>query len=195
MPHMWRNLWRVLDSLTDPPQRSEDNIVLGVPSSQLSVLTHLSLRSERIMPRRARYLVPSISRHVTFSPSTLEHQKNRKIVMEAETSAFQNFVREMYEGYYQLVLSQERRRLGLQPEEQLTNRRLGFKDLVRLQRVARDLWRKMDRERKQGYKDLAMMALHRRCLRLPPDPFQIPPHLKRSSNKLKKTRSVFYRII
>ncbi|XP_016933892.3 uncharacterized protein [Drosophila suzukii] len=190
MPHLWRNLWRVLDSLTDPPKRSENNIVLGVPPSQLSFLTHLSLRSERMLPRRARYLVPSISRHVVFSPSTLEHQKNRQVVRQAETSAFQNFVREMYEGYYQLLLSQETRRHGLQPELQLSNRRLTFKDLVRLQRVARDMWKIMGKERKQPYKNLAMMALHRRCLRLPPDPYQIPPHLKGSS-KLQKTRSVF----
>ncbi|XP_016956095.1 uncharacterized protein LOC108028670 [Drosophila biarmipes] len=191
MPLLWRSLWRVVDSLTDPPKRMQD---LSVPPSQLSFLTHLSQRSERIFPRRARYPVPSISRHVVFSPSTLEHQKNRQVVVQAETSAFQNFVREMYEAYYQLLLSQETRRHCLHPELQLGNRRLRFKDLVLLQRVARDLWAKMGKERKQPYKDLAMMALHRASLRLPPDPHRIPPHLRRTSKKLQKTRSVFIRI-
>ncbi|KAI8038921.1 hypothetical protein M5D96_007624 [Drosophila gunungcola] len=113
--------------------------------------------------------------------------------MQADTSAFQNFVREMYEGYYDLVISQERRKHGFQPDQQLNIRRLGFKDLVRLQALANDLWKRMDRGRKQKYKELALEALHRRRLRLPPDPFRIPPHIKKSSNKLKKTRSVFVR--
>ncbi|XP_017066349.1 uncharacterized protein LOC108104670 [Drosophila eugracilis] len=193
MPHFWRNLWRVLGSLTDPPKRSENNTTLVIHKSRLSLLTHRSLRSERTSRRRFRFAHPSVSRHVVFSPSTLDHQKNRNVVMKAETSAFQNFVREVYEGYYDLLLYEERMRLGLQPEEQLTNRRLGFQDLVRLQKVASDMWRKMSRDRKQHYKDLARMALHRRSLRLPPDPYRLPPHVMRSSKKLKITRSIFVR--
>uniref|UniRef100_A0A6P4FW66 Uncharacterized protein LOC108053549 n=1 Tax=Drosophila rhopaloa TaxID=1041015 RepID=A0A6P4FW66_DRORH len=195
MPQFWRNLWGVLDSLTDPPKRLQDRVVLGVSASKHSHLTHLSLQSERsiTLQRHTRFLIPSISRHVAFSPSTLEHQKTRKVVMQAETSAFQNFVREMYDGYYDLVLSQERRKHGLDPEQQLYIRRLGYKDLLRLQGLANDLWKRMDRERKQKYKDLALEALRRRSLRLPPDPFRIPPHIKRSSKSLMKTRSVFIR--
>ncbi|EDV50052.1 uncharacterized protein LOC6545234 [Drosophila erecta] len=185
MRSYWKNLWRVLDSLTDPPKRSKDEVFSSDSRSRLSLLTHLSLRSDR---RGPRFVIPPASRHVTFSPSTLEHLDTREAVRQAETSAFQNFVREMYEGYYQLLLSQERELYGLQPEQQLANRRLGLKDLVRLQRVASDLWKRMDRERKQHYKNLALMGLHRRCLRLPPDPHRIPPHLKVSSKKSRNYR-------
>ncbi|XP_052847126.1 uncharacterized protein LOC128259048 isoform X1 [Drosophila gunungcola] len=190
MPQFWKNLWLVIDSLTDPPRRSQDSVFREIPVSSRSLQTFLSLQRGR---RPKRLLIPSISRHVAFSPSTLEHQKNRKLIMQADTSAFQNFVREMYEGYYDLVISQERRKHGFQPDQQLNIRRLGFKDLVRLQALANDLWKRMDRGRKQKYKELALEALHRRRLRLPPDPFRIPPHIKKSSNKLKKTRSVFVR--
>ncbi|XP_039487462.1 uncharacterized protein LOC120449182 isoform X1 [Drosophila santomea] len=188
MRSYWKDLWRVLDSLTDPPKRSEDNVLMTVSRSRLSLLTQISLRSE---PRGPRFVIPSTSRHVSFSPSTLEHLETREAVRQAETSAFQNFVREMYEGYYQLLLSQERELHGFRPEQQLANRRLGLKDLVRLQRVASDLWKRMDRQRKQQYKDLAMMALHRRYLRLPPDPHRLPPHLK-GFKKLRNYRSCLY---
>lgn len=186
MRNYWKNLWRVLDSLTDPPKRSEDKVLQSDYTSRLSLVTHLSLQSERRAPR---FVIPSTRRHVTFSPSTLEDVEIRMAVQQAETSAFQNFVREMYDGYYQLLLSQERELTGFQPEQQLANRRLGMKDLGRLQKVATDMWNRMDRDRKQQYKDLAMMALHRRSLRLPPDPHRIPPHLKRSSKKVTKYRS------
>ncbi|XP_017057786.1 uncharacterized protein LOC108099036 [Drosophila ficusphila] len=206
MPNFWKILWRVVDSFTDPPKRPDSHIIMGAPISHLSIKKYFSLGSSgneknshivmgapisksrvkknfslgngKSSSHHARYLVPYLSRHVHFSPSTLEHQSYRKAIMNAETISFQNFMREMYDGYYELVLSQN-----------LSTERLGLKGLKQLQKLAKDMWKTMDWEWKQKYKDLAKKARHRQSLRLPPDPFRIPLHIRRSSKKLMKTIS------
>lgn len=174
--NLWRNLWRGLGSLTVPPQVSENSIILAVkPASQHS------LKSPVIRPK------VSVSRHVAFTPSTLDHQEHRRVVRQAEPSAFQNFLREMFDGYYELKLSEERRQRGWPADQPLGSRRLAFDDLVQLHKVANDMWQKMNAQRKQKYKQLAKEAVRRRSLRLPPDPFRIPPNIKKSHKKHSKT--------
>ncbi|XP_068143262.1 uncharacterized protein [Drosophila tropicalis] len=109
------------------------------------------------------------SRHVFFSPSTLEHVSHRSMLIKAEPSAFQNFVNDMYEAYYRMQLSSmaDGQRQQLPPSSQLS-----LKDLVLLQRLARDMWKHMKSEQRKHYVELAIEAQQRRRRRLPPDPYR-----------------------
>ncbi|KAH8297500.1 hypothetical protein KR054_000409 [Drosophila jambulina] len=150
------------------------------PSTEKSnILTSTNLGKFLPAPKKRIRPKLSVSRHVTFTPSTLDHQEYRRRVRQAVPSAFQNFVREMVAGYFELKLMEERRKYGLAPDHPLGGRRLPIKDLVHLQIVARDMWRKMKAEGKQRYKQLAKEAARRKKQRLPPDPYRIPPRTKK----------------
>ncbi|BFF98427.1 uncharacterized protein DMAD_06599 [Drosophila madeirensis] len=153
------------------------------------------IRIRRPAPALASFMwtapSPRCNRHVAFTRSTLQHVAHREIVIHGETSGFQNFVREMYESYYKMKLDQEWRQGLLEDEYPIHNRRLSFNDLVLLQRVARDMWHHMSRERRKMYKDLAKEVKQRRRLRLPPDPYRTPVTMM-GKKKLHKTKSIYH---
>ncbi|XP_020802598.1 uncharacterized protein LOC110179411 [Drosophila serrata] len=158
-----RNMCRRLGSLTRPSQILENNNM----QTTTKIGRHFPAPITKFRPKLC------VSRHVTFTPSTLDHLEYRRLVVRAMPSAFQNFVREMLTGYYGLKLMEERRKYGLAPDYPLSGRRLPIKDLVQLQIVAKDMWRKMSPESKQRYKQLAKEAALRKKQRLPPDPYRV----------------------
>ncbi|KAH8234989.1 hypothetical protein KR032_007151 [Drosophila birchii] len=150
------------------------NLSLGSPNRPSQFTKNSNNQNTEIKPKR------TVSRHVNFTPSTLEHQEYRRNLIHAVPSAFQNFVREMVSGYYELKLIEERQKYGLPADHPLGSRRLPIKDLVHLQIVAKDMWRKMSVECKQRYRQLAKEAAIRKKQRLPPDPYKISPSNRRS---------------
>ncbi|XP_002134677.2 uncharacterized protein [Drosophila pseudoobscura] len=169
----------------EPPAAPPEAPAWTYPQTQI----HMRVPTTTVWPTKASHR-SSRRRRVAFTGSTLQHVAHRETVNHGETSGFQNFVREMYEAYYKMKLDQEWRGGRLEDEFPVHNRRLSFKDLVVLQRVARDMWRRMARDRRRVYKDLAGEVKQRRRLRLPPDPYRTPVTLM-GKKKVNKTKSVY----
>ncbi|SPP84833.1 uncharacterized protein LOC117587206 [Drosophila guanche] len=221
MANIFSNAWRVLDSVvnrlngtteeslasilpntTPTPTPTSTPSSPTIPSSSVTPspsttpkwsYPQTKIRIRGPAPASFMWTAPSTlgSRHVAFTRSTLQHVAHREIVIHGETSGFQNFVRQMYESYYQMKLDQEWRQGLLEDEYPIHNRRLSFNDLVLLQRVARDMWHHMARERRKVYKDLAKEVKQRRRLRLPPDPYRTPVTMM-GKKRLHKTKSIYH---
>lgn len=78
---------------------------------------------------------------VTFSPSTLHRELERRIKLSATNNPFFNFLAEL--------------RLKTQDSE-FTNRSLSPRDMVRITKTAGHLWQTMSEEEKQPYRKMAM---------------------------------------
>ncbi|EDW76732.2 uncharacterized protein Dwil_GK19762 [Drosophila willistoni] len=143
------------------------------PSASSPITTNTSLLSFSRFAAASSSNSRPHSRHVFFSPSTLEHVSHRSVLIKAETSAFQNFVNDMYEAYYRMQLSSMADGQGLgQGQKMPPSSQLSLKDLVLLQRLARDMWKHMKSEQRKHYVALAKEAQQRRRRRLPPDPYR-----------------------
>ncbi|XP_022214153.2 uncharacterized protein LOC111068755 [Drosophila obscura] len=205
MANIFSSAWRMLDSMVNRANgTSDESLAANPPTTTPTVPAHqphtgtiqwnypqTQIRVRGPASSMWATLAPRLSRHVAFTHTTLQHVAHRDTVIHGETSGFQNFVREMYESYYKMKLDQQWQRGLLEDEYPIHNRRLSFKDLVLLQRVARDMWHRMDRERRKVYKDLAKEVKQRRRLRLPPDPYRTPVTLM-GKKKLNKTKSIYH---